>query len=267
MEIAKFDKSHEDSFFAYIKGKEHEFFFLVMDYKLNSDQNHLYVAIDKNQEIQGIFQILYGQIQARGSFEAIQTFLTYLKDKNIEIRELTAPLIHNNSISQFFESLSTNRTTKIQKYRMILSKGMENLNVEFECQNMKGTKENKEKLAALIRKADPKHWGDIQSNHIIIDLHHPYFVIKENKQNIICLSGLWFDEEMGLINVIATHPDYRKKGYATSILSTSVDWLLKRSKKILIDVRTDNYQAIRIYQKTGFEIAFEYIVYSVDENE
>jgi len=262
MEIIKVNKSHEKVLFAYMQDNEHEYFLLTMDYKLNPDNNHLFMAIDQNQKIHGLFQVLFGQIQVRGSIEAVQTFLKYAKEQEIEVRELTGMKLHQNFLSGYFSA----PIMKVHKYRMIFLTGNENLtHPQNEYQRLEVTEENKEKIASVIRTADPKHWGGVQSAHLVIDSSHPYFVIMGENGDIMSLAGLWFDEKMGLINVIATHPDYRKKGYATSLLSTSVEWLLQRSKKIIIDVRTSNAPAIRIYQKAGFQIGFEYVVYTLSD--
>jgi predicted GNAT family acetyltransferase len=54
-----------------------------------------------------------------------------------------------------------------------------------------------------------------------MDQNRPYFSIME-EQEMIAIVGLWVDEMMGIINIVATDPDHRRKGYATSLVSTGV---------------------------------------------
>jgi ribosomal protein S18 acetylase RimI-like enzyme len=260
MQISKVGKSNEESCFAYIQEKDHENFLLLMDYKLNPEYNHLYIAIDKNQKIHGVFQILSGHIQVRGSEEAVETFFCYLKEQEDEVQGITAHSLYQDLINKYFPELKS----RTNKYRMVFSEEIQHIKPQFEYQRLKGTKENKKKIASFIQNADPIHWGKVQSKNLIVDEMRPYFVIFGEDKKILSLTGLWFDERIGLINVVATHPEYRKKGYATSIISSSIDWLSQRTSKIIIDVRTDNKLAIRIYQKLGFQIAYEFQIITLE---
>lgn len=260
MHIIKVDKSNEKSFLAYVKEKKHENFLIWMDYKLNPEHNHLFMAINENQKIQGIFQVLFGQIQLRGSKEAVETFIKYLMEQYIEIQEISGTLLHEDVLNQYFPAPKM----KVNKYCMIFSKENKQIYPQFKFQKLEGNEETKEKIASLIREADPKHWGGVKSNHLVVDKTRPYFAIMGDNGEILSIAGLWFDETIGLVNVVATHPISRKKGYATSILSSSVDWLSQRTEKIIIDARTDNTPAIRIYQKLGFNIGYEFLIITIE---
>jgi ribosomal protein S18 acetylase RimI-like enzyme/DNA-binding Lrp family transcriptional regulator len=261
MKIIKVEKSNKKPFFTFVEENDHEYFLLLMDYKLNPEHNHLFMAIDENQKIQGAFQILSGQIQVRGSKEAVETFFDYLDKEKIEVKKITSHLLHQDLLNKQFPDPKS----RINKYRMIFSKQDQNLNPQYEYRKLEGSDENKVKIASLIRKADPKHWGKIQSNYLIVDEMRPYFAVMGDDKKILSLAGLWFDERLGLVNVVATHPKYRKKGYASSIISSSLEWLSQRTNKIIVDVRTDNKAAIAIYQKLGFRIAFEFQITIVKE--
>ncbi|MHA1902184.1 MAG: GNAT family N-acetyltransferase, partial [Promethearchaeota archaeon] len=49
-----------------------------------------------------------------------------------------------------------------------------------------------------------------------------------------------------------THPDFENRGFATSVVSASIQELLKHSPLGLIHVRADNAPAVHTYKKNGF---------------
>ena len=52
---------------------------------------------------------------------------------------------------------------------------------------------------------------------------------------------------------IATHPDFRKQGIATALISNLIAELNKRnSHSLMLEVRVSNMPAISVYQKLGF---------------
>ena len=60
----------------------------------------------------------------------------------------------------------------------------------------------------------------------------------------------------GEINMVATHPDWARKGVGRALLDAMVDladnWLNLR--RLALFVFTDNTQAIRLYERVGFSI-------------
>lgn len=52
---------------------------------------------------------------------------------------------------------------------------------------------------------------------------------------------------------IATHPDYRKKGIGTALITALIDVLAKQgSHSLMLEVRASNDSAISVYKKLGF---------------
>lgn len=54
------------------------------------------------------------------------------------------------------------------------------------------------------------------------------------------------------INIIATHKDFRNRGYATTIVSSLVEEIFREHDKALIHVLRDNTPARHVYEKVGF---------------
>ncbi len=54
------------------------------------------------------------------------------------------------------------------------------------------------------------------------------------------------------ISAVCTHPDHRGRGYASSLVSTLIRRITKRNEIPFLHVRTENVDAIRVYEKLGF---------------
>lgn len=65
---------------------------------------------------------------------------------------------------------------------------------------------------------------------------------------------LWFvSEEMHILN-LASHPDYKRRGVATTLLEHSLFFSLKIGmKNSFLEVRESNQEALALYKKYGFK--------------
>jgi predicted GNAT family acetyltransferase len=60
------------------------------------------------------------------------------------------------------------------------------------------------------------------------------------------------------IGAVATHPDYRGRGYGTAVTKALVDLLADDVETIGLNVHCDNATAIRIYERLGFQRRHNY---------
>jgi predicted GNAT family acetyltransferase len=56
-----------------------------------------------------------------------------------------------------------------------------------------------------------------------------------------------------MIGGVYTHPNHRKKGYATLATSAVTEEALKNAEAAALFVRSDNYPAIKAYEKIGYK--------------
>ncbi|MCF2139569.1 MAG: GNAT family N-acetyltransferase [Candidatus Lokiarchaeota archaeon] len=254
LRIIQITKENEDLFYHYVNGREDEFFFYILDFKQYPEKTQLFVAIDQQKIIHGIYIIWRNQtIQIRGSLEGAMIFLKFLDKQSISIKEITGTLNHKALLEEKY----THYENKFHMYRMTLEKGEEELFEQYSYEILPAGSE--EIIAGFLRKVDPKFWGTYQATDIIMDNAHLYLAIRKNEQ-IISLAGLWIDEKIGIISVVGTDPQFRNQGYATSIVSSGVKYLLEKTKKILIHVRVKNTPAVKIYKKVGYRPKYEYLV-------
>ena len=59
--------------------------------------------------------------------------------------------------------------------------------------------------------------------------------------------------QVWMIGGVYTHPNHRNKGYATLATSTITEEALKHAETAALFVRSDNYSAIRVYEKIGYK--------------
>jgi N-acetylglutamate synthase-like GNAT family acetyltransferase len=55
------------------------------------------------------------------------------------------------------------------------------------------------------------------------------------------------------ISAVCTHPESRGRGYASSLVSRLIHKITKRDETPFLHVRTENVQAIRVYEALGFK--------------
>jgi predicted GNAT family acetyltransferase len=55
------------------------------------------------------------------------------------------------------------------------------------------------------------------------------------------------------ISAVCTRPESRGRGYASSLVSTLVQKIIERDETPFLHVRTENVQAIRVYETLGFK--------------
>jgi predicted GNAT family acetyltransferase len=55
------------------------------------------------------------------------------------------------------------------------------------------------------------------------------------------------------ISAVCTHPDHRGRGYASSLVSILIQRITRRKEIPFLHVRTENVEAIRVYEKLGFK--------------
>jgi predicted GNAT family acetyltransferase len=55
------------------------------------------------------------------------------------------------------------------------------------------------------------------------------------------------------ISAVCTHPEYRGRGYASSLVSSLIQNIIERDETPFLHVRTENVGAIRVYEKLGFK--------------
>ena len=60
----------------------------------------------------------------------------------------------------------------------------------------------------------------------------------------------------GFITYLGVHENYRRKGYATRLLETALNWFFLDMGKVSLTVHEKNDNALALYEKTGFILRY-----------
>lgn len=86
-------------------------------------------------------------------------------------------------------------------------------------------------------------------------LSHPMVFREKEAGGIVAYCVCWIVAGELHVNNIAVHPDYRRRGCGEMLMRWAFDLAVEsKCKRILLEVRTTNDHAIRLYQKLGFEV-------------
>ena len=96
------------------------------------------------------------------------------------------------------------------------------------------------------------------------ELKRPFYLGMLPEEPIGCLNLDETEKEIGIYGFVV-RPEYRGRGYGRQILEDVIRTIRTRSpKSIMLDVETDNTNAIGLYLSCGFEIRTTYDYYSLD---
>ena len=255
MKIIPLNQNLEPIFWKHVKRDIPHYFFFAYDWKYNKDNTEILLAFERDK-IEGMMLIYRKSIvQLRGNRKAVEMLLEKL---NLEKVELQAPEGYKQQI--------------LKKYRPIMSQKIILMTLERGCERLqirhpvvKLSVYDAEKIAFLMRSADPDYWGTITGQQIAEGMKRTnWFGLKVDGE-IVSVGSMLLTDWAGLIGVVATHKSYRKRGYATSVVSEIAKQILEKLPLAIIYVLGNNLPAIRVYQKVGFKPYKSYFFMKVGE--
>lgn len=253
MEIVALDPTLEKAFWDHVFQDIFEYYFFILDWKFERGETKILLAL-KDEKIDGMI-LIYGKriVQLRGSVEAAEALIDQL---DLEKVSITAPEEHKYTILRRYKAL------KIREIiRMTLQRGEERPRIKHSIVRLASS--DAEEVTDLLRKTSPDWWGDITTDKITTGMKRGdwWIGIKRNSKPVSVGKTFLRQTEFGSnISVVATHEVYRNRGYATSIVSTLVREILRRSDYALIHVESNNLPAIHVYRKVGFKPYKTYLV-------
>ena len=139
-------------------------------------------------------------------------------------------------------------------YRMALNR--ESLPYGIDCsQVVRLTQNDLDEMLRLYEEAYPGNWF----NPTMLQTGQ-YFGVRM-KNRLVSAGGVHIYSEkykVAALGNIATHPDFRGKGFGKSVIARLCQSLLEKADHIGLNVKADNAVAISLYEKLGFEIACSY---------
>jgi len=107
------------------------------------------------------------------------------------------------------------------------------------------------KLAKLLSTQEKRPKPSAEKCYAMIS-KMPTYGMFENNEIVSYASSFAQLPQIWLIGGVCTHPAYRGKGYATLATSAITEEALKNSESAALFVRSDNYPAVRAYEKIGY---------------
>jgi len=93
------------------------------------------------------------------------------------------------------------------------------------------------------------------------------FLVAETGGRIVGTTIVSPQEKSGFISSVMVHPDYRRKGIATKLMTSALNYVRRKKKvRAVLHVDSTNASAISVYVKLGFK-AFEHSAYFVGKTD
>ncbi|MEW6418319.1 MAG: ribosomal protein S18-alanine N-acetyltransferase [Nitrospirota bacterium] len=109
-------------------------------------------------------------------------------------------------------------------------------------------------IMEIERKSFSTPWSELSFLNEMYDLHSisKVALLNNNITGYICVKQ---KSDEGHILNLAVHPDFRRHGYATTLVGKVLDELRKRGCKYLyLEVRVSNLGARKFYERIGFKV-------------
>ncbi len=201
---------------------------------------------EKNESIQSVFSVYKDLDFLAGAFWALDTeaLASIVSDfeKVISNREMV--LICTEHQLEVLKPLAET-LDPIEERQMILDT-CETVNTWGDANPEKFSREDAEELRELYRICGTPAW-----TAQAMDLG-PFFGIRIDDK-IVSVAGVHYVTEYGAeLGNVATHPDYRGKGYASHCVKEVVCDLEKLTPTVFLHFIEDNTPAKRLYEKMGF---------------
>lgn len=114
------------------------------------------------------------------------------------------------------------------------------------------TEEDASKLANLLSTREDRSTETVSRYMDLVSKTPTYGVFVNNE--LVAYAGSFLQlPQVWMIGGVFTHPNHRNKGYATLATSAVTEEALKNAESAALFVRSDNYPAVRAYEKIGYK--------------
>lgn len=111
-------------------------------------------------------------------------------------------------------------------------------------------------------------WTEAMFANELISNPRAHYLVVEVSQKIVGYVGFWQVLDEGHITNIAIHPDYRRHGYAKTLIEFMFNYAkTMKIERMTLEVRVSNIPAQHLYKGFGFKVAGERKRYYTDNGE
>jgi ribosomal protein S18 acetylase RimI-like enzyme len=250
LKVVSMEDGFEKTFWEHVNHDPFDYYFFILDLKQRREQTKIFLAME-GEKVEGLV-LVYADwiVQLRGNRKAVEKLLEHV---NLEKVELQAPLNCEDLVRRKYKP-----NLRYELVLMTLNKGEERLQIRHEPVRL--GPEDAQRVAEMMRTAEPEWWGDIKTEDRKESLEKTYWLGIKQDGRIVSVGNTRFENIGSNIGVIATDEHYRNRGYATSIVSALVREILKESPAALIHVLRHNESAVKVYSKVGYKPYKEYLL-------
>lgn len=242
----------EPQFWALAESDFFGHYFYFYDWQMQREKTQIYLAMDCGS-IVGSMLVFNGSIvQLRGATDAVAFLLSNLQ---LEKAEVQVPADSEDLLLAKFPLFCF----KVQITLMTITRGEERLT--FSVQPEPLTKADAVAVADLMRQCSPEIWSEITPDAVSAKMaanEAVWLGIKVGGE-LAAFGYAMKAPKVSHLTWIATSPNYRCRGYATSIVSALLKEVLSCSEAALIYVIEDNEVAKRVYTSAGFTPHSQYV--------
>jgi ribosomal protein S18 acetylase RimI-like enzyme len=250
LKVVSIHDGFERIFWDHINRDPFDYYFFILDLKERKEQTKILLAIDGNK-VEGLALVYEDRIvQFRGNRTAVKKLLEHV---NLEKVELQAPFDCEDLILEKYEP-----QVRHELVIMTLNRGEETLQIRHDPVRL--GLQDAERVAEIMRSADPSWWGDITAEDRKMSLEKTFWLGIMQDGKIVSVGNTRFVDFGSNIGIVATDANYRNRGYATTIVSALVQEILKKSPTALIHVLKTNAPAVRAYSKVGYKPYKHYLL-------
>ncbi|MBN1245428.1 GNAT family N-acetyltransferase [Candidatus Bathyarchaeota archaeon] len=245
LRVVALNEALERGFWAHVNQDPLDFHFFIFDWKFKREQTQIFLALGEADSVAGLMVIYNGCIvQVRGTREAVRLLLDEIDVEEVAVQ---APLDCEDVAAGRFPVFEQKATVML----LSLKKGEENIKVTTEPEKL--SVDDADEIAELMREAYPEFWSVITAEGIKESFAEASWVGIRHKGKLVAFGKAVSTPPVSHVAWVATHADYRNRGYATSILSALLKELFESSKTAFIYVLSDNSSAMQVYSAVGFK--------------
>ena len=245
LRVVALSEGLEPVFWAHVNKDLLDFHFFVYDWEFKRGQTRILMALDEVDVVAGLMVVYMGcVVQVRGSREAVRLLLDQLSVEEVMVQ---APLGCEDVVVGRFPVFERKGTVIL----LFLRKGEGRFHVTVEPEKL--SVGDAGEIAALMHEAYPEFWSVITAEGIEESFDEALWVGVRREGKLVAFGKAVVESSAGHVAWIATHADYRNKGYATSILSVLLREVLEVSSTAFIYVLSDNPTALHVYSGVGFK--------------
>jgi predicted GNAT family acetyltransferase len=244
--IEKVNKDNKQRVIASIRSDVIKHVFAFYDIQHEPEKTTMYAAFE-NEELKGYVLIYKGldfpSVDLECEEDIAEKLMAYVSENHF--------IMHTKSN---LLSIVKRKFPDVKHYVenwMLIKKGQTNF---FKSPNIRRlcTEDDASRFHLLLSTREERPKGTVSRCMDMIAKMPIYGVFLEDE--LVSYAGSFIQlPQVWMIGGVYTHPDYRSRGYATLATSAVTEEALRNAEAAALFVRSDNYPAIKAYEKIGYK--------------